>query len=106
MATKGYVRFDEIEIVLSSLDLLALVVGLVRKNPSFWKWAIIAAHDALQGAMVCAINDTSSISVLKEESARKMAKWLDTQEGKCPHVELAGFNELLKRCQDSSRMNG
>jgi hypothetical protein len=53
MPTKGYLRFDEIENVLSSLDLLALVGKLIRKKPSYWKWAIIAAHDALQGAMVC-----------------------------------------------------
>ena len=35
MPAKDYVRFDEIEDVLSSLDLLAIVVQLVRKNPSY-----------------------------------------------------------------------
>src|SRR4051812_15017130 len=98
---KDYVRYDEIEDVLSSLDLLAIVVQLVRKNPSYWKWVIVAAHDALQGAMICALNDTSGVSVLEQKSARKMLDWLETQEGEVPNERLAGFKTLLARCQES-----
>jgi hypothetical protein len=76
------VYFNEIEDVLSSLDLLALVAPLVRKQPSYWKWVIIAAHAGLQGATVCALRtqDTSGVSVFEKKSARKMLKWFDTQK--------------------------
>ena len=106
MLAKDYVRFDEIDDVLASLDLLVLVARLVRETPSYWKWAIVAAHDALQGAMVCALNDTSGVSVLEQQSARKMLDWIDMQEGEAPKARLAGFKTLLQRCQDSSRMQG
>ena len=104
MPAKDYLRFDAIEDVLSSLDLLALVAGLVRKQPSYWKWMIVAAHGALQGAMVCALNDTSGVSVLADKSARETLEWHDAPKGTMPNQWLAGFESLLTRCQDKSRM--
>jgi hypothetical protein len=104
MRARDYLRFDAIEDVLSSLDLLALVAGLVRKQPSYWKWMIVAAHGGLQGAMVCALNDTSGVSVLDNKSARKTLKWYDARKGTMPQGRLADFKSLLARCQDKSRM--
>jgi hypothetical protein len=104
MPEKDYLHFDEIEDVLSSLDLLALVGGLVRKNPSYWKWVIVAAHDALQGAIVCALGGTSGISVLDKESAHETLERFDTQQGEIPEESLADFETLLARCQDNSYM--
>ena len=46
-----YIHFDEIEDVLASLDLAALVAPLIREKPWYWKWMIIGAHNALQGAV-------------------------------------------------------
>ena len=37
-----YVRSDEIDDMLTSLDLLALVLPLAGKRPFLWKWAVIA----------------------------------------------------------------
>jgi hypothetical protein len=94
-----YVRFDEVEDVLSSLGLLALCAPLVRKEPSYWKWAIISAHAALQGAMVCALHDR--VSVLDKQSARGMREWFDKKTEKPPNERLAHFNTLLRRCCES-----
>ena len=96
-----YVRFDEVEDVLSSLGLLALCAPLVREEPSYWKWAIISAHSALQGAMVCALNDTSGVSVLDKQSAREMREWFDKKTATPPKEKLAHFNTLLRRCCES-----
>lgn len=103
---KHFLHFDEIEDVLSSLDLLALVSPLADKQPSYWKWAIIAAHAGLQGAMVCALRDTSGVSVLDKKSAREMMKWFDTRKGEPPEERLADFSTLLARCRKSSCMDG
>ena len=95
-----YVRFDEVEDVLSSLGLLALCAPVVRKEPSYWKWAIISAHAALQGAMVCALHDR--ISVLDKQSARARLEWLDKKTETPPKNErLAHFNTLLQRFCES-----
>jgi hypothetical protein len=81
---RQFVRFDEIEDVLSSLDLLALIAPLLDKQPSYWKWAIVAAHAALQGAMVSALRDSYGVSVLTRDSAKKMLDWLETNKGTPP----------------------
>jgi hypothetical protein len=96
MARKN-VYFDEREDVLASTDLLAIAAPKLRKQPSYWKWMIIAAHNGLQGALVCAIQDTSATNVLSKESATKMLKYLETLEGDRPQEYLADFVTLLKR---------
>jgi len=103
---KDFVRFDEIEDVLSSVDLVETIVPLLKQHPSYWKWTIIAAHSGLQGAMVCALSDTSGVSVLNEKSARKWNKWYLHKKGDWPEERLADFNVLLTRCQENGYMQG
>ncbi len=103
---KHLLHFDEIEDVLSSLDLLALVLPLVRNQLSYWKWTIVAAHAGFQGAMVCALRDTSGVSILEKQCAREMLEWFDTQKGERPDERLANFATLLRRCRKASCMDG
>jgi hypothetical protein len=88
--------FDEREDVLTSTDLLAIVTPKLKKQPSYWKWMTIAAHNGLQGALVCAIQNTSATNVLNKESATKMLNYLKTLEGDRPQEYLADFVTLLK----------
>ena len=103
---KQYVRFDEIEDVLSSVDLLALCVPFLDREPSYWKWAIISAHASFQGAMVCALRDTSGVSILDRQSGREMIRWHNGEIEKHPEEKLADFNLLLKRCCKGRHMQG
>lgn len=103
---KLYLRFDEIEDVLSSLDLLALVAPLMRKQPSYWKWVIVSAHAGFQGAMVCALRDTAGVAILERECAREMLKWFETRKGERPEERLADFRTLLRRCRKAKLMDG
>jgi hypothetical protein len=98
----GYVHFDERQDVLASLDLLKLITPLLDECPAYWKWAIIAAHDALQGAMVCALADTTGTSVLSKASRKEMLAWLDNKSedgGDPPQEWLASFDDLLEKCR-------
>jgi hypothetical protein len=65
--SEAYVRFDEFEDVLASVELVALLAPFVREDPQYWKWIIVGAHSALQGAMVCAYVDTRGTSILKKQ---------------------------------------
>jgi hypothetical protein len=103
---KEYLHFDEIEDVLSSLDLLAMVIPLVNTQTSYWKWTIIAAHAGLQGAMVCALRGTSGLSVLDEKFAQKMLEWFDTRKGGVLQERMADFSALFDRCRESKYMAG
>jgi hypothetical protein len=90
-------RIDEYTDVLSSTDLLALMGPRPRKSPSDWKWMILAAHNGVQGALVCAIQDSSSTNILSRQSAAEMLNWLDTLEGDRPKEQLADFSLLIKK---------
>jgi len=94
--SKKYLRFDEIEDVLSYADLLTLIIPLLKRQPSYWKWVIIAAHSGLQGAMVCALRDTSGVSVLDKKCAREMAEWFEKQIGQPPEERLPDFKTPIK----------
>ena len=99
--SKDYVRFDEVEDVLISVELMALTGPLIKKKPLYWKWMIVATHNALQGAMVCALTETTGTAVLDEKSGAKMLAWLqkrDGDRGNAPRERLAEFDVLLKRC--------
>jgi|SRR5215510_15532206 hypothetical protein len=96
-----YIRFDEIEDVLASVDLVALLAPLVREKPQLWKWLIVGAHDAFQGAMVSAFRDSTGTSILTKESAAQVLNWLNADvstRGEHPKERLASFGELLNRC--------
>jgi hypothetical protein len=98
---RTYVVFDEIEDVLSSLELLTVITPLVLHQPLLWKWMIVGAQSALQGAMVCALQDTTRTSVLKKKSAAAMLTYLqDRVEGaEMPKEWLEDFEPLLKKCE-------
>src|ERR1700738_1751738 len=103
---EDWVRFNEYEDVLSSTDLLALVAPKLREQPSHWKWMILAAHNGLQGALVCAIRDSSGTNILKERSAKAMLRWFNTFEGERPREHLDDFIALLKKYRKEYPCNG
>jgi hypothetical protein len=104
--SNDFVRFDEIEDVRVSLDLVALLAPLLDRNPSYWKWVVVGAHSALQGAMVCALVDSTGTSVLSKKDRQRMLAWLDADtetRGEYPGEKLAAFYELLDRCTNADR---
>jgi hypothetical protein len=92
MRSDEYVRFDEFEDVLASVELVALLAPRVHDKPQYWKWIIVGAHSALQGAMVCAYVDSSGTSILKKKPRGKERKQPNHEE------QLADFEDLLKCC--------
>src|SRR6266852_1734859 len=93
----GYIRYDEIEDVLTSTDLLALIAPRLDLQPSYWKWMIVAAQNGLQGAIVCALHDAIGVSVLTDKSARAVLKWHEQNAELYPTERLADFLTLLRR---------
>jgi hypothetical protein len=93
----SWVRFDEYEDVLASTDLLAMIAPNLRRYPSNWKWMILAAQNGLQGALVCAIQDTSGTSILEERSATKVLRYLETGMGDMPQERMADFMTLFRK---------
>jgi hypothetical protein len=64
---------------------------------------ILAAHNGVQGGLVCAIQDSSSTNILEKQSAIEMLNWLDTLEGDRPKERLADFGMLAKKFRKKYR---
>lgn len=100
MSSKVWLRVDEHYDVVASTDILAFVAPTLAKNPSRWKWAILAAQNAVQGALVCAIQDSSKTNVLTKSSARAVLNWLETRIGEHPAERMADFKSLLNKFRE------
>jgi hypothetical protein len=100
-----YIRFDQYEDVVASLELVAKLAPLVGEKPQCWKWMIIGAHSALQGAMVCALFDRAAVLKKANPKNKKAAKQ-ETASG-VPQEWIEGrievFQVLLKRCVAGNR---
>jgi hypothetical protein len=58
---------------------------------------ILAAQSGVQGAIVCAIQDSTRTNVLSKESATATLAWLENLKGEKPKEYLADFTVLLKK---------
>jgi len=95
-----FIRFDEFEDVITSVELIALTSPLAKSSPSYWKWIIVGAQNGRQGAMVCLLSGTNGLGVLDKKSAKKVLAWHQDQQGPCPEERLAEFAVLLDRCRN------
>jgi hypothetical protein len=103
-STGNWLRTNEVQEFIGALEFAAEILPSVSRRPIRWKWAIIALHNALQGACVCAIRgaDTSGICVLDRTGAAAMWQWLNVDSRKSPRPpppeeKLATTLELYKR---------
>ena len=98
--TDDYIRFDQFEDVVASAELVARLAPLLDDNSSRCKWMIVAAHSALQGAMVCALFDPPSylegVSVSKKTA--QQAAELGVPPEWIVEDRLVKFGVLLERC--------
>ncbi|HXG79782.1 MAG TPA: hypothetical protein VNJ31_10660, partial [Methyloceanibacter sp.] len=101
----NYIHFDEIDDVLASVRLLAQLVPKLPTDPWAWKWVIIAAHNALQGALVCALSGPAGVGALEKQSAGAVLDWFEKRTGNPPKKRLADFNTLVARGCNAERMS-
>ena len=100
-----YIRFDQFEDVVASVELVASVAPVLDDNPSQWKWMVVGAQSALQGAMACALFDDAEILAPanpKNKQAARLAAKLDLPQQLIEN-RLEKFGVLLKRCIAGNR---
>jgi hypothetical protein len=101
-----HVRFDEEEDAVAALELVATVSADLKKNPSLWKWIVMGTQNALQAAMVLALQGADGCGALRDKSQERNRKWLAKPEGPQPKVIMADYGTLLYRVQLSELMDG
>ncbi|MFJ2286274.1 hypothetical protein ACIOUF_07920 [Pseudomonas iridis] len=93
---ESYIRFDRfIDLETSLEQLLAQIQGAPMTATS-WKWALIAAHSALQGAVCIALRGSAGFDTWKPKHFKK---WLEAYENNedLPDPQLDYFMELYDR---------
>ena len=73
----GWLRVDEREDLVNSLEHAVEIARTVRSEPRNWKWLLIVIHNALQGALVSVLTGTAGLGALEKKC---MNEWLDWHE--------------------------
>ncbi len=102
-------RFDEQQDVILSVDLLLFALNQQNFEAFEAKWAVVALHSALHGALVCLLSGTTKIGSLEEQHAEKMLDFLRTEppqttvSREAPKTHIAPFNTLIDRATDPAK---
>lgn len=91
VAPEGWLDIDEFDDVGASLLILRDCLGHLTSNPLYWKWAILAAHSALQGACVCFLTRTDGLGALDGESSGKTYEKLYGEAGNGRNLDNPDF---------------
>ena len=104
MAKPGYLRTDEREEAIRSLEWAEQQARSLADDPYLWKWVLIALHNATQGFMVLALWNGNGLLALRDKIA---AKWLSAYEngGPYPVEKLDEFLNLYKKVKDNGNFH-
>lgn len=93
---KGYIEFDRFIDLEASLEQLLAQIQGAPMTATCWKWALIAAHSALQGSICIALRGSVGFDTWKP---KHLKKWLEAYEKKSdlPDPHLDYFMELFDR---------
>ena len=73
----GWLRVDEREDLINSLEHAVEIARTVQTEPRNWKWLLIVVHNALQGALVSVLTGTDGVGALEKKC---MTEWLEWHE--------------------------
>lgn len=104
MAKPHYLRTDEREEAIRSLEWAEQQARSLADDPYFWKWVLIALHNATQGFMVLALWNGNGLLALRDKIA---AKWLSAYEKGDPYPveKLDEFPNLYKKVKDNDNFH-
>ena len=94
-------RTDECEDVISSLKLFIESSEKINKDDTYWKWAIISLHSALQSMMAFHLGFGNDLLVMTQKDAEA---WLDAHENETiyPYTKMDSFLNLYKKIKKHS----
>jgi len=91
-----WLRTDEHEEAICGLESVAEWSPRVERQMLYWRWVILALHNALQGFMVLALRGSNGLLPLQDKIA---AKWLKAYRGggAYPREKLDSFLNLYAK---------
>jgi hypothetical protein len=115
-----YLSLDSQRDAVEALEHTAFFLEKARTDIDWWKWAIVALHNAVQGFMVLALQGSWNVTVLRrDQRERKLRAYqehlqaLDAGDKEAAHAanqvmlfgdaELAPFEELYGRIKSNDQ---
>lgn len=104
MTRSRWLRTNEHEEAVRSLEWTEVQSRSVLDDPYQWKWILISLHNAAQGFMVLALWNGNGLLALRDKIA---AKWLDAYRngGPYPVEKLDEFLNLYKKVKDPNNFH-
>ena len=99
-----YLRTNEHEEAVRSLEFAELQARVIASDRYHWKWVLIALHNAAQGFMVLALWNGNGLLAMSPKSA---AKWLAAYEAGTPFPKdtLDRFLNLYAKVKDEANFH-
>ncbi|MFY1055112.1 hypothetical protein ACOQNP_26150 [Ectopseudomonas khazarica] len=91
-----WLRTDEKQEFISSVRMVRTSLAAARQDLEHWKWAVIALHNAMQGAMVMALRGSNNLRVMPEKLAMKCLEAHNAGKP-CPKERLDSFLNLYEK---------
>jgi len=98
-----WLRTDEQQEVISSLRMVLRSMELVSEDLDHWKWAVIALHNSVQGAMVMSLRAGNDFRVMPEKLARQCYQ-AHRDNKTWPKAKMDSFPNLYKKVQSQESM--
>jgi len=95
---------DEALEAVVSLEMVSHTLPKVIENLHYWKWVLIALHNALQGYMVLALKGPDSLNVLTKKCAQEWRAARERGDDVYPERRLVGFLNLYKKIQRGRKL--
>ncbi len=104
MPRSAYLRTDEQEEAVRSLEWAELQARTLAADTYAWKWVLIALHNAVQGLMVLALWNGNGLLALRPKVAKK---WMEAYEsgGQFPAQKLDEFLNLYLKVKDPNNFH-
>jgi hypothetical protein len=104
MSRSRYLRTNERQEAVRSLEWAELQARSLLDDPYLWKWVFIALHNAAQGFMVLALWNGNGLLTLRPNIAKK---WLEAYNkgGEFPVEKLDEFLNLYKKAKEKTNFN-
>jgi hypothetical protein len=99
-----WLRTDERQEFISSVRMVTKSMAAARHEFEHWKWAVIALHNAMQGAMVMALRGTNNFRVMPEKLAAKCIEAHRTGKP-WPKEKLDTFPNLYNKVRSDEVMS-
>ena len=99
--TEHWLRTDEHEEAVSALEAVAEWSGRLETKIDYWKWVVLAMHNATQGFMVLALRGSDGLRPLRDGITEA---WLTAyrEGGEYPTEKLDSFLNLYKKIKSEA----